>query len=98
MLTTFDRSQLVYDSLLAGASGFLLKDAPGEQLVSGVRAVVRGEELLAPRITRRLIEEFTRAGRQDRPRATTGSPSARSRCSTWSRGAGPTQRSRPSSS
>lgn len=67
MLTTFDRSQLVYDSLLAGASGFLLKDAPGEQLVGGVRAVARGEELLAPRITRRLIEEFTRSGRQGRP-------------------------------
>lgn len=68
MLTTFDRSQLVYDSLLAGASGFLLKDAPGGQLVSGVRAVARGEELLAPSITRRLIEEFTRAGRSGPPR------------------------------
>ena len=67
MLTTFDRSQLVYDSLCAGASGFLLKDLPSEQLVAGVRAVARGEELLAPRITRRLIEEFTRAGRQAPP-------------------------------
>jgi DNA-binding NarL/FixJ family response regulator len=67
MLTTFDRSQLVYDSLLAGASGFLLKDAPGAQLVGGVRAVARGEELLAPAITRRLIEEFTRVGRQGPP-------------------------------
>ncbi len=67
MLTTFDRSQLVYDSLLAGASGFLLKDAPAEQLVGGVRAAARGEELLAPAITRRLIEEFTRAGRQGPP-------------------------------
>lgn len=67
MLTTFDRSQLVYDSLLAGASGFLLKDTPGEQLAAGVRAVARGEELLAPRITRRLIEEFTRPGRQGAP-------------------------------
>jgi len=64
MLTTFDRSQLVYDALLAGASGFLLKDMSGEQLVGGVRAAARGEELLAPSITRRLIEEFTRAGRQ----------------------------------
>ncbi len=60
MLTTFDRSQLVYDALLAGASGFLLKDLPATQLVNGVRAVARGEELLAPSITRRLIEEFTR--------------------------------------
>ncbi len=67
MLTTFDRSQLVYDSLLAGASGFLLKDAPSVQLVGGVRAVARVEELLAPAITRRLIEEFTRVGRQGPP-------------------------------
>jgi DNA-binding NarL/FixJ family response regulator len=67
MLTTFDRSQLVYDSLLAGASGFLLKDAPAHQLVAGVRATARGEELLAPSITRRLIEEFTRAGRGGPP-------------------------------
>ena len=68
MLTTFDRSQLVYDSLTAGASGFLLKDAPSQQLVAGVRAIARGEELLAPSITRRLIEEFTRAGRGGPPR------------------------------
>ena len=67
MLTTFDRSQLVYDSLVAGASGFLLKDAPRERLVAGVRAVARGEELLAPSITRRLIEEFTRSGRVTPP-------------------------------
>ena len=67
MLTTFDRSQLVYDSLVAGASGFLLKDAASTHLVSGVRAVARGEELLAPSITRRLIEEFTRATRQGHP-------------------------------
>ena len=67
MLTTFDRSQMVYDSLVAGATGFLLKDLPREQLVAGVRAAARGEELLAPRITRRLIEEFTRVGRQGPP-------------------------------
>lgn len=67
MLTSFDRSQLVYDALVAGASGFLLKDLPAEQLVAGVRAVARGEELLAPAITRRLIEDFTRAGRAGRP-------------------------------
>ncbi|MBB1484192.1 response regulator transcription factor [Tessaracoccus sp. MC1865] len=67
MLTTFDRSQLVYDSLVAGASGFLLKDAPTDQLLSGVRAVARGEELLAPSITRRLIEQFTRTGHAGPP-------------------------------
>jgi DNA-binding NarL/FixJ family response regulator len=63
MLTTFDRSRLVYDALVAGASGFLLKDVPSDQLLSGIRAVARGEELLAPSITRRLIEEFTRTER-----------------------------------
>jgi DNA-binding NarL/FixJ family response regulator len=67
MLTSFDRSQLVYESLVAGASGFLLKDLPAEQLVAGVRAVARGEELLAPSITRRLIEEFTRTARLGLP-------------------------------
>ncbi len=67
MLTTFDKSQLVYDSLLAGASGFLLKDVPRDQLVAGVHAAARGEELLAPRITRRLIEEFTRTARTPPP-------------------------------
>ena len=67
MMTSFDRSQLVYDALVAGASGFLLKDLPSEQIVAGVRAVARGEELLAPSITRRLIEDFTRAGRNGPP-------------------------------
>lgn len=63
MLTTFDRSQLVYDALVAGASGFLLKDSTAEQLVGGIRAVARGEELLSSSITRRLIEEHTRGRR-----------------------------------
>lgn len=67
MLTTFDRSKLVYDALTAGASGFLLKDTPTAQLVEGVRAVTRGEELLAPSITRRLIAEFSRAHRLTPP-------------------------------
>jgi DNA-binding NarL/FixJ family response regulator len=66
MLTTFDRSQLVYDALVAEASGFLLKDSTAEQLLGGIRAAARGEELLSPSITRRLIEEFTR-GRRSRP-------------------------------
>ncbi|WP_028659934.1 response regulator [Nocardioides insulae] len=67
ILTTFDRSELVYDALVAGASGFLLKDLPSRQLVAGVRAVARGEELLAPSITRRLIAEFTRTGHRPPP-------------------------------
>jgi DNA-binding NarL/FixJ family response regulator len=62
MLTTFDMDEYVYDALQAGASGFLLKDVPPEQLVDGIRAVANGDALLAPSITRRLIEEFVRAG------------------------------------
>jgi DNA-binding NarL/FixJ family response regulator len=59
MLTTFDLDEYIYDALRAGASGFLLKDLPAAQLVAGVRTVADGEALLAPTITRRLIEEFT---------------------------------------
>jgi len=58
MLTTFDLDEYVYDALRAGASGFLLKDAPATQLAAGVRMVAAGDALLAPSITRRLIEEF----------------------------------------
>jgi DNA-binding NarL/FixJ family response regulator len=58
MLTTFDRNEYVYEALQAGASGFLLKDMPGPQLVAGLRAVASGDALLAPAVTRRLIEEF----------------------------------------
>jgi DNA-binding NarL/FixJ family response regulator len=61
MLTTFDLNEYVYEALRAGASGFLLKDVPAEQLVAGIRVVARGEALLAPSITKRLIEEFARA-------------------------------------
>jgi len=60
MLTTFDMDEYVYDALKAGASGFLLKDVPPEQLVSGIRAVASGDALLAPSVTRRVIEEFVR--------------------------------------
>jgi DNA-binding NarL/FixJ family response regulator len=60
VLTTFDLDELVYRAMLAGASGFLLKDVPREQLVAGVRVVARGEALLAPTITRRLVERFVR--------------------------------------
>jgi DNA-binding NarL/FixJ family response regulator len=58
VLTTFDLDEYVYGALKAGASGFLLKDAPREQLVTAVRTVARGEALLAPAITQRLIERF----------------------------------------
>jgi DNA-binding NarL/FixJ family response regulator len=60
MLTTFDMNEYVYEAMKSGASGFLLKDVRPEQLADAVRTVAAGEALLAPTITRRLIEEFTR--------------------------------------
>lgn len=70
MLTTFDLDEYVFDALQAGASGFLLKDVPPEQLVAGVRIVNEGDALLAPLVTRRLIESFVRDHRE--PRALPG--------------------------
>ena len=58
MLTTFDMDEYVYGALQAGASGFLLKDVQPELLVAGIRAVHSGESLLAPTVTRRMIETF----------------------------------------
>ncbi|MBN6189592.1 MULTISPECIES: response regulator [Microbacterium] len=70
MLTTFDIDDYVYDALEAGASGFLLKDALPEELVHAVRVVAGGDALLAPSVTRRMIEQF--AGRRPRaPRSAT---------------------------
>ncbi len=60
VLTTFDLDEYVYEAMRAGASGFLLKDVPREQLVAGIRIVAGGESLLAPAITRRLVEQFVR--------------------------------------
>jgi DNA-binding NarL/FixJ family response regulator len=60
MLTTFDLDDHVYAALRAGASGFMLKDAPAEQLVDAIRVVAAGEALLAPSVTRRLIDELAR--------------------------------------
>ena len=60
VVTTFDADEYVYAAIRAGASGFLLKDAPPEELAVGVRVIAAGEALLAPSVTRRLIEEFAR--------------------------------------
>ena len=60
VLTTFDLDEYVYEALRAGASGFLLKDVPEEQLVAAIRVVAAGGSLFAPTVTRRLIEEFAR--------------------------------------
>ncbi len=69
VLTTFDLDEYVYEALRAGASGFLLKDAPEEQLVAGIRIVAGGASLFAPTVTRRLIERF--AGERSSVRPTT---------------------------
>jgi DNA-binding NarL/FixJ family response regulator len=69
VLTTFDVDEYVYDALGVGASGFLLKDATADDLVDAVRVVARGDALLAPQVTGRLIREFTRQ-RRAAPRPT----------------------------
>lgn len=71
VLTTFDRNEYVYDTLHAGASGFLLKDVRRGQLTDAIRTIAAGETLLAPSITRRLIEQFCR-----QPSPTGGTPAA----------------------
>ena len=58
MLTTFDMDEYVYEAFRAGASGFLVKDVPPEQLVAGIQSVASGDALLAPSVTRRLIQEY----------------------------------------
>ncbi|MGZ4508686.1 MAG: response regulator [Blastococcus sp.] len=67
VLTTFDRNEWVYEALRAGASGFLLKDVRGGQLTDAIRTVAAGEALLAPSITRRLIEQFVSQQPAGRP-------------------------------
>jgi DNA-binding NarL/FixJ family response regulator len=69
ILTTFDLDDYVYQALKAGASGFVLKDDPPEQLLAAVRTVAGGDALLSPTITRRVIQQFTRLRRQTPPPA-----------------------------
>lgn len=67
VLTTFDLDEIVYDALRAGASGFLLKDAPEERLTTAIRVVADGGSLFAPTVTRRLIAEFSKRRTDDAP-------------------------------
>ena len=67
VLTTFDLDEHLYEAMTAGASAFLLKDAPPEQLVAGIRMVADGEALVAPAITRRLVEAFVERSRPTGP-------------------------------
>jgi DNA-binding NarL/FixJ family response regulator len=67
VLTTFDLDEYVYEALAAGASGFVLKDDPPEQLLAAIRTVAAGEALLSPAVTKRVIREFTRIRRPAEP-------------------------------
>lgn len=69
VVTTFDTDEHVYAALRAGASGFMLKDAPPEELAAAVRLIAEGEALLAPSVTRRVIEEFARVSRDPAARS-----------------------------
>ena len=68
ILTTFDLDEYIYEALGAGASGFVLKDDPPEQLIAAIRTVAAGDALLSPAVTRRVIEQFTRSPRPAPPR------------------------------
>ncbi len=67
VLTTFDLDEYVYEALRGGASGFLLKGAPADELVRAVRAVAEGDALISPSVTRRLLDEFARPGASGAP-------------------------------
>ena len=68
ILTTFDLDEYVYEALRAGASGFVLKDDPPEQLIAAIHTVAGGDALLSPTVTKRVIKQFTRAPRPERPK------------------------------
>jgi DNA-binding NarL/FixJ family response regulator len=68
VLTTFDLDEYVYEALRAGASGFVLKDDPPEQLLAAIRTVAAGDALLSPAVTKRVIEQFTRMPRPTPPK------------------------------
>ena len=68
ILTTFDLDEYVYEALRAGASGFVLKDDPPEQLIAAIRTVAAGDALLSPTVTKRVIKQFARAPRPEPPK------------------------------
>jgi DNA-binding NarL/FixJ family response regulator len=68
ILTTFDLDEYVYEALRAGASGFVLKDDPPEQLLAAIRTVAAGDALLSPTVTKRVIQQFTRLPRPNPPK------------------------------
>ena len=99
ILTTFDLDDYVYDALRNGASGFLLKDTPPEELVAAIRVIAGGEALLAPSVTSRLIEEFARhPARPEPPPGLADLTEQSEKCCVISPGACPTWRWRSHSS
>ena len=105
VLTTFDLDEYAHAALRAGASGFLLKDARPEELLAGIRAVAAGDAVIAPALTRRLLDAFAHHLPGSRPARTaartrgwTPSPTANARSSSPSARAGPTARSPSASS
>jgi DNA-binding NarL/FixJ family response regulator len=72
VLTTFERDDYVFEAIRAGASGFLLKNAPPEDLIAAIRVVAQGDALLAPSVTRRVIEEFARQPGRPNPQVLPG--------------------------
>jgi DNA-binding NarL/FixJ family response regulator len=72
MLTTFDLDDYVYAALRAGVSGFMLKDAPAEQLIEAIRVIAAGDALLAPSVTRRLIEDISKRPTREAPTPSAG--------------------------
>ena len=79
ILTTFDLDEYVYEALTAGASGFVLKDDPPEQLLAAIRTVAAGDALLSPTITKRVIKQFARMPRRDASQGARRSQRARTR-------------------
>ncbi|MDX6253950.1 MAG: hypothetical protein QOJ11_284 [Frankiales bacterium] len=79
ILTTFDDDEYIYEALAAGASGFLLKDAPADELTAAIRVVAAGEAMLAPAVTRRLLNQFGRALGQPADRSAVAGLSDRER-------------------
>ena len=69
ILTTFDLEEYIYEALSAGASGFVLKDDPPEQLIAAIHTVAAGNALLSPAVTKRVIRQFARIPRAERPAA-----------------------------
>src|SRR5205807_10260004 len=79
ILTTFDLDEYVFEAIRIGASGFLVKDTEPVELVQAVRAVARGDALLSPGVTRRLVEEFASRATDPRPAADLPPPTERAR-------------------